>query len=71
MLENLEMYKITAHSKEGHGYIVELCCNPNKIQENFKSHINKIGWSNYEYNITSWETVKSEHIEIDYDSTNL
>ena len=69
-LKILNMYEIRAVSKDGQGYLVELCCDESNINESFQQHIHKIGWSQYKYKITAWKPVKSKHIEIDYDSNN-
>ena len=66
-MELLDMFKISATSKDGHGYTVELAAHPDKITESFNAHMSNIGWEHYQYTITNYKAVKSNHIVVGLD----
>ncbi len=70
MEDLLDMYSISATSKDGHGYTVELAASPDKIEESFNTHMTNIGWEHYQYKITRYKTVVSNHIEVEHDTDN-
>ncbi len=70
MNEILDMFEINAISKEGHGYKVELACFRDRVAECFQIHMANIGWTQYEYKITSFIPIKSDHITVDYNDTD-
>jgi len=55
-----ELYKISARSKDGHAYTVEILSESDDIIETFKKHLSKIGWDHYQYTITGYMMVAPE-----------
>lgn len=66
-MDLLDMFEISATSKDGHGYTVELSAQPDKISESFEAHIMKIGWEHHQYSITKYKLVPTKHIEVGLD----
>lgn len=70
MEDLLDMFEISAKSKDGHDYLVELAAHPSKIVESFNTHMANIGWDQVQYKITKYKKVESKHIEVEYDTDN-
>jgi len=68
-MELLDMFKISATSKDGHDYTVELSAHPDKVTESFNAHMTNIGWEHWQYVITSYEPIKSKNLKVDSDDT--
>lgn len=68
-MDLLDMFKISATSKDGHGYTVELAAHPDKVTESFDTHMMNIGWEHHQYTITSYKVVKGKHIEVGLDDS--
>lgn len=66
-MDLLDMFKISATSKDGHSYTVELSANPDKVTEAFNAHMSNIGWEHYQYSITSYKAIKSKNIKVNLD----
>ena len=64
-MENiLNVYKILARSDEGQSYECELCCDINDIQKSLNNHLNKKGWTQYNYKVVRFEEVKTKLIDL-------
>ena len=64
-MENiLNVYKILARSDEGQSYECELCCDINDIQKSLNHHLNKKGWTQYNYKVVRFEEVKTKLIDL-------
>ncbi len=64
-MENiLNVYKILARSDDGQPYECELCCDINDIQKSLNNHLNKKGWTQYNYKVVRFEEVKTKLIDL-------
>lgn len=64
-MENiLNVYKILARFADGHSYECELCCDINDIQKSLNNHLNKKGWTRYNYKVVRFEEVKTKLIDL-------
>jgi hypothetical protein len=68
-MELLDRFKISATSKDGHNYIVELASHPNNVLESFNTHMSDIGWDHYQYTITNYILIKSKNIKEESNDT--
>ncbi len=64
-MENiLNAYKILARSDEGHSHECELCCDIKKKKKSLNLHLNKKGWTQYNYKVVRFEEVKTKLIDL-------
>ena len=51
----MNLYTVTAKSKDDHGYQLNLICEEIELEDKFDDHINKMGWEHYLYKITEYK----------------
>ena len=57
IMKEVTKFKVSATSKDGHGYILEIESELDTLTETFNSYLESIGWGHFQYRITSYMMV--------------
>lgn len=63
----LNVYTMIGESKDGQKYQVELVCEDGTQKQTYIAHIEKIGWTHYGYELSSYYSPESIHINLRFE----